>query len=218
MEDHDPAADIETLEHTPGEEHAPRAAKPSISVFSLGLLVEEHGGLDLKILGAEERVLWRQPAQLGERGNALVIAVLHHEPTWREGKEEHPEEQDPGRDELESERNTPRDGLLSQARVTMSEVTEEVSIRIQSAVGDVGWVAMGAAGEVHSVVEPEGDGRPDGDGELLQRDKRATELRGSDLGLVQRDNHGEHANADTTNDSASEQHSRVQSAGLKARS
>jgi hypothetical protein len=208
LEDHDPAANVETLEHAAGKEQAP-SSEGLGGVLCLGFLVEENGSLDFEILSSEKGIFWGEAAELGERGNAVIIPVLHHEPSRREGQEEHAEEQDPGGDELESERETPRDRLLSQAGVAMGEgLVEDAghggSSHRKAIVRDSSRIAVGASHEVKTVIEPESNGGADGDGELLERDQRATELGRGNLGLVEGNHHREHADAETANDSTSE--------------
>lgn len=117
LEDHDPAADIETLEHVWREEGFPGPEFGFAVQFEVGLLVEHDGGLDLEVFRLEEGGVGRETAELAEGGNAVVVAVLHHEPAGGEGEEEHAEEEDPGGDELEREGEAPRDGLLPEAGV-----------------------------------------------------------------------------------------------------
>lgn len=68
---------------------------------------------------------------------------------------------------------------------------------------------------MHAIIQPEGDAGPDGDGELLERDERPSQLGWCDLSLIQRDHHAEHADPDAPDDTAGEEHPRVLGAGLE---
>jgi hypothetical protein len=85
LEDHDPAANRQTLEHVGSEESLPRSqGTASTDLLGLGLLVEENGGFDFEVLGNDERIIVSAAAQLGERVDAVVVAMLDHEPSWAE--------------------------------------------------------------------------------------------------------------------------------------
>ena len=107
LEYHDPAADIESLEHIGREQGFP-GPKLCVSVqFCLSFFVEEDGDLDFEVFGAEERVFGSKTTKLGERRDTFFVAVLHHQPAGREREKEHSEEENPCWNELESERDTP---------------------------------------------------------------------------------------------------------------
>lgn len=55
-----------------------------------------------------------------------------------------------------------------------------------------------------SLVDPETDHDTGFDGELLQRNKRASDLRRSTFGIVHGDNHGERTDTHTSDKSSSE--------------
>lgn len=95
-------------------------------------------------------------------------------------------------------------------------VVEGAIGQVPLVLGDVVWLALGAANLGETVVEPKGNGGADSDGQLLQRDEGATELWGRNLGLVKGDDHGEHADTHTTNDTTREKHTGVLGRTLQA--
>ena len=131
-----------------------------VGVFELaGLLFEQVLGLDLPErcfnLGKFERVVIgrfsqefdlhdvginRNPANLAEDPQRLVVATLVDEPTWGEGHEEDADAENGGGDELERQRDTPCSFALA---------------------------LSGSADEVGAVVDPEGDHDPEGYSQLL---------------------------------------------------
>lgn len=69
---------------------------------------------------------------------------------------------------------------------------------------------------MHPIIKPEGDTCSDCDRELLERGKGAAKLEWCDLGLVQRNDHAEHADTNIFDHSSGEEHSRVLSTCLKS--
>ena len=95
-------------------------------------------------------------------------------------------------------------------------VVEVYRVTGRRVAAETGRVAMSATYEVKAKVQPEGNGGADGDGELLQRDQRSAQLRRCDLGLIQWDDHREHADAYSTNDASGEEIGRTLCTGLEA--
>lgn len=101
---HDPAANGESLEHAGGKKHLPRSHFPgSTDNLHLSLLIKKDSGLNFQVFSGQQEIIRAQPAQFGERSDAFIVPVLHHQPSGRKGEEEHPEEQDPGRNELKDQ-------------------------------------------------------------------------------------------------------------------
>jgi hypothetical protein len=99
------------------------------------------------------------------------------EPTGTEGHEDHTNaEKDCGR-QLQAERDEPCGFLLRRAS---------------------------AADEVRAVVDPETDHDAESDGQLLETNKRTTNLGRCDFGIVHGNNHGERANTHTGDESSGE--------------
>src|ERR1700712_4157959 len=97
LANHENTSDQDSLQHVGGEHELPHAKPAILSLeLDLGLLVEHDSGLNLKELGAQKRVVLLKSAEASESVNALIVAMLHHQPTGREWKEEHSKEQDPG--------------------------------------------------------------------------------------------------------------------------
>lgn len=115
LEDHEPDTDPDTLLHVLGK-HGPPGTKLAVGLeLILNLLVKHDGSLDLEELGAQERVVGLETAEAAQRGNAVVVAVLHGEPTRRKGQEEHADKEDPGKDHLEGNGEAPGNVLLARA-------------------------------------------------------------------------------------------------------
>lgn len=107
LEDHEPDTNPHTLLHVLGEHGLPGAQTATGGQLLLSLLVKDDSSLNLEELGAQHRVIDRKTAQLAQGGQALFVAVLHGEPTRREGQEEHADKEDPGEDDLEGDGETP---------------------------------------------------------------------------------------------------------------
>ena len=97
LENHDPAADCQSLKHMRSKQCSQRPL-PSLPLleFEVDLLVKHHRGLDLQVFRPEKRILRAQPAEAAQGGNGIIIAMLHHQPARRERQEEHAEEENPG--------------------------------------------------------------------------------------------------------------------------
>ena len=205
LANHGSAAQEKTLEHVGGKESLPGTqTTTSSNQLGLALLVEHDSSLDFEELGADDGVVGGKTAQLGKGSEGLLLTVLHHQPTRGEGEVEHAEEEDPGGDDLQSQRQTPGNGLLAETGVAVGNGDVEGAVG-EVRVGDTFGVALVAANKLHAVVEPEGNGGTDGDGKLLQGNERSTQLGRSNLSLVKRDDHTEHTNADTTDDTTSKE-------------
>lgn len=88
----------------------------------------------------------------------------------------------------------------------MGGIVVERAIReVPICLGDSIRLALTPTDEVHAIVQPESNCSTDGDGKLLQRDETTTQLGRRDLGLVERDDHAEHADSETTNDTTGEE-------------
>ncbi|KAG9526877.1 sugar transporter, partial [Aureobasidium melanogenum] len=99
--------------------------------------------------------------------------------------------------------------------VAMGSIEIEFTITgVSNVVRHSSRVTVSTTSKVHSVICPECNGSPNSDGELLQRDQRTTKFRGRNLGLVKRNDHGEHPNTDAANDSASKKIGRTLSTSL----
>lgn len=218
LKDHKPDTNPNTLLHILGKHRLPRSQKATVGLeFGFDLLVKHDGGLDLEELGTEDGVVGGQTTELGQGGDTLLVAVLHGEPTRGEGEEEHADEQDPGEEHLEGQGEPPGDILLARTQVTRGGLVVEGAVAgVPVALGDVVGLALGPTDEVEAVVDPEGDGGTQGDGQLLQGDETTAQLGGCDLGLVEGDHHGEHTDADTTDDPTGKQHLGVLGRALQA--
>ena len=74
LENHDPAANAETLEHVRGERCAPGTGFVVAIILGFCLFVEENGGFDFEILGKEGDLwvrdggVWRARRRILRRG------------------------------------------------------------------------------------------------------------------------------------------------------
>lgn len=85
LEYHDPDTNCNTLQHIHLEHRLPSTEAAVLSQLRLDLIVEHDCGLDLQELGLQYRILGCKPSELRQSGQAVLVTVLHGEPSRTEG-------------------------------------------------------------------------------------------------------------------------------------
>ena len=134
--------------------------------------------LDFEVLELDEGRVGGLTAEVGEYLEALVVAALIHQPAGRLGKKHDADTENDGGEDLDGDGNEP-----SSATLGLASAADKVGAYSGSAT------VLLLCRKRFTIGQPVTNHDAKGNSQLLQRDKRSSDLGGRDFGIVKWHNH-----------------------------